>query len=425
MGPAIAPQERNAMASRDVVITGLGVVSAYGTDSQVFYDSLAAGEVAIRPTPWLPEDSGTFMAPVVDFNPADWMSDSVADGTDSFAQFALAATAQALDMAGLESLDALRTALVVGTAMGGTRSIQRAQSLFEREGPDAVPRKTQIQVWPNMAAAQIAMRYDVHGPSLTVCTACASSLDAVGTATRFIQGGLADVAVCGASEGANFEIDFRPALHENQTSFGMVTPTTDPTKACRPFDRDRTGIAGGDGSGMFVLEAREHAEARNAKILGVVRGYGSLADGHHPSSPEPSGRWEAEVMRQAIADASLPDGTKITAVYAHATGTPAGDAAEIKAINTVHGSRGTDLLATSLKGHFGHPGGSAAALNLAAALIGMGQGEVLPTASTVHPDPEIGFSVVLGKPRQANVDALQLNAFGFGGQNASLVITPN
>ena len=130
-------------------------------------------------------------------------------------------------------------------------------------------------------------------------------------------------------------------------------------------------------------------------------------------------------MRQAIADASLPDGTKITAVYAHATGTPAGDAAEIKAINTVHGSRGTDLLATSLKGHFGHPGGSAAALNLAAALIGMGQGEVLPTASTVHPDPEIGFSVVLGKPRQANVDALQLNAFGFGGQNASLVITPN
>jgi 3-oxoacyl-[acyl-carrier-protein] synthase II len=176
---------------------------------------------------------------------------------------------------------------------------------------------------------------------------------------------------------------------------------------------------------MFVLEAREHAEARNAKILGVVRGYGSLADGHHPSSPEPSGRWEAEVMRQAIADASLPDGTKITAVYAHATGTPAGDAAEIKAINTVHGSRGTDLLATSLKGHFGHPGGSAAALNLAAALIGMGQGEVLPTASTVHPDPEIGFSVVLGKPRQANVDALQLNAFGFGGQNASLVITPN
>jgi 3-oxoacyl-(acyl-carrier-protein) synthase len=170
--------------------------------------------------------------------------------------------------------------------------------------------------------------------------------DAVGTAARFIQGGLADVAVCGASEWANFEIDFRPALHQNRTSFGMVTPTTDPTKACRPFDRDRGGIAGGD-------------------------------------------------------------------------------ATEIKAINKVHGSRGTDLLATSLKGHFGHPGGSAAALNLAAALIGMGPGEVLPTASTEHPDPEIGDSVVLGKPRQTNVDALQLNAFGFGGQNASLVITPN
>src|SRR5690606_17138208 len=185
-------------------------------------------------------------------------------------------------------------------------------------------------------------------------------------------------------------------------------------------DRDRSGIAGGDGGAMFILESREHAEARGAVPLGVIRGYGSLADGYHPSSPEPSGKWEALVMRRALEDAGLGDGAEVGAIYAHGTGTRAGDAAEIRAINEVYGYRGRDLPVTSLKGHFGHPGGSAAALNLAAALVGMARGEVLQTASTTTPDPEIGFTLVLDKPQQANLSTIQLNAFGFGGQNASL-----
>jgi 3-oxoacyl-[acyl-carrier-protein] synthase II len=203
----------------------------------------------------------------------------------------------------------------------------------------------------------------------------------------------------------------------------MVTPTADATKACRPFDRDRTGIAGGAGGALFVLESRAHAEARGAKPLGVVRGYGSLADGHHPSSPEPSGKWESLVMRQALEDAGLGKGEEVGAIYAHGTGTRAGDAAEIRAINDVYGYRGRDMPVTSLKGHFGHPGGSAAALNLAAALIGMSRDEVLPTASTTNPDPEIGFTLVLDGPQKADVSTIQLNAFGFGGQNASLVVS--
>lgn len=410
-------------ASQDVVITGMGVVTAYGTDVNAFYDALAAGKVAIKPTPWLPKDSGLYAALVDDFHAEDWMSAKVADGTDRFAQYALAATRMALHSAGITELDHLRTAIVFGTAMGGTRALQRAQSLLERDGPDAVPRKTQIQVWPNMAAAQIAMEYDLHGPSLTVCTACASSIDAIGTATRFIQAGLADVAITGAAEGSNGEIDFLPALSANQISYGMVSPTHDANLACRPFDRDRAGIAGGDGGAMFILESRAHAEARGAKPLAVVRGYGSLADGYHPSSPEPSGKWEALVMRRALEDAGIEDRAEVAAIYAHGTGTRAGDASEIRAINDVYGDRGEDMLVTSLKGHFGHPGGSAAALNLAAALVGMERGEVLPTASTTTPDPEIGFTLVLGEPRAADVATIQLNAFGFGGQNASLIVS--
>jgi len=175
---------------------------------------------------------------------------------------------------------------------------------------------------------------------------------------------------------------------------------------------------------MFVLETREHAEARGAHILATIRGYANLADAFHPSTPNPSGEWEALVMRNALADAALPDDVEITAVYAHGTGTPKGDLAEIRAINDVYRDRVGELLVTSLKGHMGHPGSSAAAMNLIGATLGMARGEVLPTASTTNVDPEVQFDLVLERPRPAEVQAVQLNAFGFGGQNASLVITP-
>lgn len=343
--------------NQDVVITGMGVITPYGNDVQTFYDALAAGKVAIRPTPWMPPEAGVYSSAIEGFVPEDWMSPKVAEGTDRFAQYALACTKLALRSANLSQLDPLRTAIVFGTSMGGAGALQRAQSLLERQGPDAVPRKLQIQVWPNMAAAQVAMEYDLHGPSLTVCTACASSLDAIGTATRFIQGGLADVAITGGTEGSNSDVDYLPALSANQLTYGMVSPSTDPLKACRPFDRDRSGIAGGAGSAVFVLESRTHAQARGATPLGVVCGYASLADGYHPSSPEPSGRWEALVMRRALEDASLDNGAEVAAIYAHGTGTRAGDAAEIRAINDVYGYRGRDLLVTSLKGHFRPPRG--------------------------------------------------------------------
>ena len=172
-------------------------------------------------------------------------------------------------------------------------------------------------------------------------------------------------------------------------------------------------------------QSRQHAEARGARIHAVIRGYSSLADAYHPSSPEPNGKWEALVMRQALADAALPSGTKVTAVYAHGTGTPKGDLAEIRALNDVFADRGKDLLVTSLKGHMGHSGSSASAMNMVAGTVGMARGEVLPTASTRTLDPEANFELVLGRPRQADIQALQFNAFGFGGQNASLVLTPN
>jgi len=411
------------VSNPEVVITGLGVVSPYGCDVMKFYDRLAASEISLRPTPWMPPEAGSWYSNVDDFNARDWMSEQVAEGSDRFAQFAIAGTKQALADAGLEELDPLRTAIVMATSMGGTRAVERGQHLLETGGPEAVPRKLQILIWPNMAAAQIAMMYKLHGPSLTVTTACAGGVDALGTALRFIQSGMADVAITGATEGTG-NIDFQSALFSNQAAYGMTKPSDDPSMACRPFDRDRTGIAGCEGCGMFVLESRQHAEARGARIHAVIRGYSSLADAYHPSSPDPSGEWEALVMRQALADAALPSDTKVTAIYAHGTGTPKGDMAEIRAINDVYADRGKDILVTSLKGHMGHPGSSASAMNMVAGTIGMARGEVLPTASTKNLDPEANFDLVLGQPRKAEIQALQFNAFGFGGQNASLVMTP-
>src|SRR5690606_21744798 len=189
-------------------------------------------------------------------------------------------------------------------SMGGTRALMQAQHRFETSGADAVPRKVMIQIWPNMAAAQIAMRHGIHGPSLTICTACASSIDAIGTATRLIQTGQADVVITGGTEAAG-DADFTPATSAAQRGYGMSAPVDDPRLACRPFDRDRAGMASGEGAGMLILEAREHAERRGANVLGVVRGYASIADACHPSSPDPTGEWEALVMRRALDDSGV------------------------------------------------------------------------------------------------------------------------
>jgi len=178
----------------------------------------------------------------------------------------------------------------------------------------------------------------------------------------------------------------------------------------------------GEGSAMFVLERGDRARARGANILGYVRGYGSLADAFHPSTPEPSGRWEARAIELALADSGFA-AEKVDALIAHATGTPKGDTAEIQAINRVHGGRKTRLPVASVKGHLGHSGASSGGMALITGLLGMAEDRFGFTANTDEPDPAADFDVVIAKPRDMKVETLQINAFGFGGQNASIVVT--
>lgn len=411
------------MSDRDVLVTGLGIISPLGNSVQEYYANLASGMTAVAPAPWpMPEGMDLWFAAVRDFDPRDWMSPQVASGSDRFTQFILAATTQALADSGLSELDELRTAIVMGTGMGGTRALQHAQRELERHGPDAVPKKTMIQIWPNMAAAQIAMRFGLHGPALTLCTACAASIDAIGTGAQLVSSGAVDVAIAGGAEGTA-DVDFLQATVVAQGSYGMTTASPDPRQAIMPFDVRRSGIVAGEGAGIVVLESREHAERRDAHAHGRLRGYATLADGYHPSTPQPDGRYEALVMQQALERSALPDGVVVDAVYAHGTGTQVGDTAELRAVNTVFADRIAEVKVTSLKGALGHSGGAAAAMNLVAALTGAARGEILPTANTTMVDPEIGFEVVLDKPWQGPLRAVQVNGFGFGGQNASMVVS--
>ncbi|GGC47795.1 beta-ketoacyl-[acyl-carrier-protein] synthase family protein [Chelatococcus reniformis] len=416
----------------DVAITGTGIVSAVGCNTRTYHQNLMAGETAIRQAPWADgqADRPSWWAIIRDFEPRDWMDDKVESGTDMFAQFALAASRQAIDQAGLGQIESERTGVVHGTSMGGTRALMRAQHLLDARGPTAIPRKTEIQIYPNMAASQIAMEYGIHGPSLTVTTACASSLDAIGTAAHMIASGRADVIIAGGTDGGlaqpggTAEKGFVPALYYSSTLYGMVAPSNDPRRAMMPFDVKRSGIVVGEGSAMFVLERGDRARARGADILGYVRGYGSLADAYHPSSPEPSGRWEARAMQLALADAGMEAG-QVDALIAHATGTPKGDTAEILAINAVHGRRPTPLPVASVKGHVGHSGASSGGMAVVTGLLGMREDRFLFTANTDEPDPAAEFDVVIKEPRRLAYGTLQVNAFGFGGQNASIVVTRN
>jgi 3-oxoacyl-[acyl-carrier-protein] synthase II len=201
----------------------------------------------------------------------------------------------------------------------------------------------------------------------------------------------------------------------------MFKPEFDPTKACRPFDQDRTGVVLGEGSGVVFLERLDFARARKVPIHGLIRGYASLSDGHHVSSPDPSGTWQARTIEVALADAQIA-ASRLDAVMAHATGTPAGDMSEIRALNAALGAHAGNVRVTSIKGHVGHAAGGAGALALIAGLESMKAGALVPTAGTAVVDAEARFAVPVGGPAQGKIGAMLVNAFGFGGQNAALVV---
>lgn len=413
----------------DAVVTGMGVICPSGTDLDEFRQNLWDGKIAIERVA-LPLTDGqqrySWAGRVRGFDPRKFVDEQVIAGTDLAQQFAIAAASLAKEHAGLGTLDQRRTAVVTGTSTGGQVSLEYAQYALDRHGIDAVPGKTMIRVLPNMAAFQLAARWDLHGPQITISHACATGVDVVGIAAMLVKTGMVDVAIAGGYEASNGfdhglpDDGFIPAIVAAQSAYGMA-PAENVEFASRPFDKNRTGVVTGEGAAFVVVESAEHAAARNARVWASVDGYASLGDAYHPSSPDPSGRWEEEAMRLALDQAELSP-EQVDAVIAHGTATRKGDDAEIVAINAVFGDLPIPVPVTSVKGHMGHPGAASGCISIIAGLLAMKESSLPATAGAVDVEDTARFEVVTVKPKKVDIRALLVNAFGFGGQNSAIAL---
>lgn len=403
-----------------VAVTGMGIVAPIGHDTEAFWTRLIEGTSAVASIPGAQTLSGNRLWAAVgdDFLRHTALPPAALRNTDRFAQFALVAAHEAVLQAACEPLPTLRTAVVVGNTMGGFPYVAQTQTQYLAEGYKSVSPKLMALVIPNMASARIALYWKLHGPQIAVSTACASSLDAIGMAARLIERGEMDIAIAGGTETL-----LCPVVYESLMRAGALSRNPDPALASRPFDAGRDGFVMGDGAAVIVLEHVEHARARGARILARIRGYGQVADAYHITSPEPTGEWESLAMRHALDDAALPSGERMRVIYAHGTSTLVGDAAELRAINGLFARAAAVPLVTSLKGHMGHGMAASGAMSLVAGVMGFQRGLVSQTLGTRQVDPAVEFELVLERPRPLEFSAFLVNAFGFGGQNSSLVVT--
>ncbi|MCL4426224.1 MAG: beta-ketoacyl-ACP synthase II [Firmicutes bacterium] len=404
-----------------VVVTGMGVVSPVGIGVGEFWESLQAGRSGVArissfdPTGF-PSQIG---AEVKGFDPSRYIDKKEAKRMDRFTQLAVAATAEALQMAHLDTkkIDADRVGVTFGTGIGGMQTLTEQFEVLKSKGPGRVSPFFVPMMIGNMAAGQIAITFGAKGPNTTVVTACASSANAIGDAFKVLQRGDAEVMIAGGSEAA-----FVPLAYAGFCSMRALSTRNDaPEKASRPFDRERDGFVMGEGGGAVILESLGHALARGAKIYAEVVGYGMTADAYHITYPAPEGEGGARAMQRALADADLKP-ADVDYVNAHGTSTEANDRFETMAIKKVFGERAYSIPISSTKSMTGHLLGAAGAIEFIASVLAIRDGVIPPTINYEFPDPDCDLDYVPNQARRVRVRVALTNSFGFGGQNATLII---
>ncbi|MFJ3380798.1 beta-ketoacyl-[acyl-carrier-protein] synthase family protein [Curtobacterium sp. NPDC090217] len=403
----------------DVVITGSGAVSPFGHGVAPLWDALVAGRSGVRTL----DRQGDLWAQVPIRIGADAALD--ADGAlgrvraqrlDRSQQLALVAAAEAWADAGAPDVDPDRLAVVVGTGIGGIETLLDAHDELGRNGARRVSPRTVPMLMANGAAAQISIALDARAGAYTTVSACASGAEAIALGARLIRSGEADVVVAGGAEAAVTPV----TMASFAQSQALAKPDgDDPTTLSRPFDAARRGFVLGEGSGLVVLERADHAAARRARVRARLAGWGITSDAFHITAPRSDGSGQERAMLQALRMAGL-QGTDVDHVNAHATGTPVGDTSEAAAIARVVG---TDAVVTAPKSAIGHMFGAAGAVETILTIRALETGTVPPTLNLERLDPEIDLDVVSGVARQAPMRAALNNSFGFGGQNASLLLT--
>ena len=394
---------------RSVVVTGMGTVNALGLDVPATFAALAAGRGGIGPLDFRDADrlSVKIGAQIRGFDPAGLLDPTRMGQYDPVTRYALAAGAEAMAMAGLPPGFGPRGGVILGTAAGGISTWEDSYRAVFAEGKNRVSPLTVPRLMHNAPASHLSMVHGLQGPVLSVSSACASANHAMGLALQQIRLGLADVMLTG---GAEAMLCFGGV--KAWEGLRVLAPD-----ACRPFSLGRKGMVIGDGAGVLVFEAEDHARARGARVLARVAGFGMAADAGDIVAPDPEGA--ARAMRAALADAAMIPGD-IGHINAHGTGTLANDRCETIAIRQVFGDAAPPV--TSTKAAHGHAIGATGALEAIAAIFTLEQGLIPPTLGYQTPDPDCALDIVTEAARPARVGAVMSNAFAFGGLNAVLVL---
>ena len=402
---------------RRVVVTGLGVMSALGNTPPAFFDSLVAGRSGIRHlSRTLAEDPTPRLTAEVDFDPSQHFSRMRCNMLDRASMLALLAAKQAFGDANIQVEDPENFGIYWGTGAGGATTTDDAYRGARQDPPSRVKPTLVVMAMNNAAASEISLEHGLQGPSFTYSIACSSAAVAIGEAFRAIRYGHADCIVAGGSDSI-LNLGMLKAWHALQTL--AIENADDPSSSCRPFAKDRTGFIIGEGAAALILEEKDHALKRGAKIYAEIAGFGTTSDAQHITKPSPTG--QARAISLALRDAQLtPD--DIGYVNAHGTATSVGDVAETAAMKIAFGDAARRVPISSSKSMHGHLMGATGGVEFIAALLAMERGVIPPTAFLYNPDPECDLDYVPLQARDAKgINAVMSNSFAFGGNNAELV----
>ena len=405
-----------------VVVTGLGCICPLGNDTETVWENLIAGKsgVSLISQYDTSEHKCKIAAEVKDFDPAALFGSREARRMDRVTQFSLTATLQAVQQSGLQIDDTNRDRIgvVIGTGIGGLSTLYEQMQVFAERGPSRVSPFLVPMMLPDSSAGMVAIQLGVRGPNMAVVTACATGTNAVGEAAEIIRRGQADVILAGGSEAAIIPI----AMAGLSVMTALSTRNDDPQGASRPFDLNRDGFVMGEGAAVLVLESIEHAHARNARILAELTGYGSTNDAYHISAPAENGAGAARCLRMALDDARL-DLTEIGYINAHGTSTQLNDKSETSAIKAVFKEQAYKIPISSTKSMTGHLLGASGAVE-ALVCVKVLEDQILPpTINYQTPDPDCDLDYVPNTARSARVRHAISNSFGFGGHNATIILS--
>lgn len=407
---------------RRVVVTGLGCISPVGNDVKSMWANILDGKSGVGMITHYDasEHKTRFAAEVKDFDAVELFGKVEARRMDRFSQYALAAAQQAAADSGLKIDDENRDRIgvVIGTGIGGLGTLFEQVRVYYDRGPSRVSPFTVPMMLPDTGAGMIAIFLGLRGPNMAVVTACATGTNSIGEATEVIRRGQADVMLAGGSEAVIVPI----AMASLSVMGALSTRNDDPERACRPFDLNRDGFVMGEGAAVLVLEALELAEKREATILAEISGYGSTNDAYHISAPAENGAGAARCIQAALDNAGIGI-DDIDYINAHGTSTQLNDKSETAAIKTVFGERAYQVPISSTKSMTGHLLGASGALEALICVKAMQDGIMPPTINYETPDPVCDLDYVPNRARRASLRHVMSNSFGFGGHNASIILS--